>query len=249
MVIGMIPGRTVRAAVASRRAPAAPSSWRERARRAARPVEVAKPAWPPPPPLARDMAAQVDVKKRMEWFETCRRARSEVPGRPSRLDGAADGRRGLRGTPAGSGGGSSRQPAIAAAEAGAQVGDAPTDPPAPGLIGQGITFDTGEISIKPARSIEPEENRHGGRWGVVIRRRCGDRRARRRRCGVTGLVTAAENQVSGWVGVTGQVTRAAYDGKRIRWVNNRRRDGWVEDALGLRGKTEKATDMIVDEAT
>jgi leucyl aminopeptidase len=63
------------------------------------------------------------------------------------------------------------------------------------LVGKGITFDTGGLSIKPAEAMVNDEARHDRR----CRRDGDDGCARRVGCPVrvTGLVAAAENAISG----------------------------------------------------
>ena len=35
------------------------------------------------------------------------------------------------------------------------------------LVGKGITFDSGGLSLKPADGMDADEDRHGGRRGVI----------------------------------------------------------------------------------
>ena len=115
------------------------------------------------------------------------------------------------------------------------------------LVGKGITFDTGGISIKTAAGHEADEDRHGRRGG----RHRGH--ARRGRLGlpvrITALAPLAENAVSG-VGVPAR--RRASPTTTARPASRPTRDAEgrlvLADALGY-AVAELDADVIIDLAT
>jgi leucyl aminopeptidase len=126
------------------------------------------------------------------------------------------------------------------------VGGAPRDARHLVLVGKGITFDTGGISIKPAEGMHLMRTDMAGgaavigamlaiaRLGVPMR--------------VTGLVPAAENHVSGSAYRPGDVVRH-YDGRTTEVVNTDAEGRMVlADAIGYAVR-ELSPDLIVDVAT
>ena len=196
--------------------------------------------------LARDLASTPSDVKTPTWLvETAAALAAEVPGLAAtiwpvqRL--ADEGFGGLLAV----GGGSSRPPAMLQLSW-APVGAPPGDPRHLVLIGKGITFDTGGISIKPADGMHlmRTDMAAGGaviaamlaiaELGVPLR--------------VTGLVPAAENHVSGSAYRPGDIVRH-YDGTTTEVVNTDAEGRMVlADALGYAVR-ELAPDLIVDAAT
>ena len=114
------------------------------------------------------------------------------------------------------------------------------------LVGKGITFDSGGLSLEAAGRDDDDEERHG-------RRRGGDRRHHRRRpnCGlpvrVVGWVAATENMPSGTAIHPGDVL-VARNGTSIEVLNTDAEGRLVlADALCL--AAEEEPDAIVDIAT
>jgi leucyl aminopeptidase len=114
------------------------------------------------------------------------------------------------------------------------------------LVGKGITFDTGGISIKPADNLHLMRTDMAGggtviaalvaiaRLGLPVR--------------VTGLVPAAENHVSGSAYRPGDVVRH-YDGRTTEVTNTDAEGRMVlADALGYAVRTLRP-DLLVDVAT
>jgi leucyl aminopeptidase len=88
--------------------------------------------------------------------------------------------------------------------------------PAIGLLGKGITFDTGGISIKPAAGMEEMKTDMSGAAAVISAMiAIGKLKPGRN---VVGLVPATENAVGGGAQRPGDVVRAM-DGKSIEVVN------------------------------
>jgi leucyl aminopeptidase len=196
--------------------------------------------------LARDLASTPSDVKTPTWLvETAAELAGEVPGLTAEVWPVerlrAEGFGGLLAV----GGGSSRPPALLRltwAPAGAPLADNRHLV----LIGKGITFDTGGISIKPADGMHlmRTDMAAGGAviaamlaiagLGVPLR--------------VTGLVPAAENHVSGSAYRPGDVVRH-YDGTTTEVVNTDAEGRMVlADALGYAVR-ELAPDLIVDAAT
>ena len=142
------------------------------------------------------------------------------------------------------GGGSSRPPALL------RLDWAPDTVPADSrhlvLIGKGITFDTGGISIKPAHDMHLMRTDMAG-GGAVIAALLAIARLRVP-LRVTALVPAAENHVSGSAYRPGDIVRH-YDGTTTEVVNTDAEGRMVlADALGYAVR-ELAPDLIVDAAT
>ncbi|MDT7657443.1 MAG: leucyl aminopeptidase, partial [Pseudonocardiales bacterium] len=196
--------------------------------------------------LARDLASTPSDVKTPTWLvETAAELAAEVPGLTAEVWPVerlrAEGFGGLLAV----GGGSSRPPALL------RLGWAPAGAPLADnrhlvLVGKGITFDTGGISIKPADGMHlmRTDMAAGGaviaamlaiaRLGVPLR--------------VTGLVPAAENHVSGSAYRPGDVVRH-YDGTTTE-VSNTDAEGRMvlADALGYAVR-HLEPDLIVDVAT
>jgi leucyl aminopeptidase len=114
------------------------------------------------------------------------------------------------------------------------------------LIGKGITFDTGGISIKPAEGLHLMRTDMAGGAAVIaaLLAICELRLPLR----VTGLVPAAENHVSGSAYRPGDVVRH-YDG-RTSEVHNTDAEGRMvlADSIGYAVRTLRP-DLLVDVAT
>lgn len=126
------------------------------------------------------------------------------------------------------------------------VSDAPQDLPHVVLVGKGITFDTGGLSIKPAEGMVTMKRDMTGA-GVVLATlaalpdvRCPVR--------VTGLLALAENAVGGDAMRPGDVVR--HHGGRTSEVNNTDAEGRLvlADAMAY-AAAELAPDVLVDVAT
>ncbi len=94
------------------------------------------------------------------------------------------------------------------------------DPETPGnnlgLIGKGITFDTGGISIKPAAGMEAMKGDMAGGASVIAAMQIIAQL--KPRINVTGMVAATENMLSGSAQRPGDVVRAM-NGKTIEVIN------------------------------
>ena len=196
--------------------------------------------------LARDLASTPSDLKTPTWLVgTAAELAAEVPGLTAavwpveRL--AEEGFGGLLAV----GGGSSRPPALLRLDW--------TPPGAPlditrhlVLIGKGITFDTGGISIKPADGMHLMRTDMAGGAAVIAALLAIARLGPPLR--VTGLVPAAENHVSGSAYRPGDIVRH-YDGTTTEVVNTDAEGRMVlADALGYAVR-ELAPDLIVDAAT
>ena len=85
-----------------------------------------------------------------------------------------------------------------------------------GLVGKGITFDTGGISIKPADGMDRMKVDMGGGAAVIAAMR-GDSRLRRR-SRVIGIVPLTENMPGGRAVKPGDILRSA-SGKTVEVLN------------------------------
>ena len=200
--------------------------------------------------LARDLASTPSDVKTPTWLvRTAADLAAEVPGLSAtvwpveRL--TEEGFGGLLAV----GGGSSRPPALLRldwAPPGAGSTSEPTEPRHLVLIGKGITFDTGGISIKPADGMHLMRTDMAGGGAVIAALLSIARLGLPLR--VTGLVPAAENHVSGSAYRPGDVVRH-YDGTTTEVVNTDAEGRMVlADALGYAVR-ELAPDLIVDAAT
>ena len=114
-----------------------------------------------------------------------------------------------------------------------------------GLIGKGITFDTGGISIKPAANMEAMKGDMAGGASVIAAMQIIGRL--RPRINVTGMIAATENMPSGTAQRPGDVVRAM-NGKTIEIINTDAEGRLVlADALSL--ARERGITRLVDVAT
>lgn len=113
------------------------------------------------------------------------------------------------------------------------------------LVGKGITFDTGGISIKPAASMHEMKADMSGAAAVIAAVTAIARLGLQ--LNVTGYVCAAENMPSGEAHKPGDVLRA-YGGKTIE-VLNTDAEGRLVLADGLVRAQEDNPDIIIDIAT
>ncbi|MGH3952208.1 MAG: leucyl aminopeptidase family protein [Pseudonocardiaceae bacterium] len=114
------------------------------------------------------------------------------------------------------------------------------------LVGKGITFDTGGISIKPAAGMHlMRTDMSGGAAVIAAMRAIGGRKLPVR---VTALVPAAENHVSGSAYRPGDVLR--HYGGRTSEIGNTDAEGRIvlADALAY-GVERFSPDVVVDVAT
>lgn len=114
-----------------------------------------------------------------------------------------------------------------------------------GLIGKGITFDTGGISLKPAAGMEAMKGDMAGGASVIGAMRIIGRLGPR--INVTGMVAATENMPGGSAQRPGDVVRAR-NGKTIEVINTDAEGRLVlADALCL--ARERGIVRLVDVAT
>ncbi len=114
-----------------------------------------------------------------------------------------------------------------------------------GLIGKGITFDTGGISIKPAAGMEHMKGDMAGGASVIAAMQIIAQL--RPRINVTGMVAATENMPGGSAQRPGDVVRAM-NGKTIEVINTDAEGRLVlADALCL--ARERGVTRLVDVAT
>ena len=114
-----------------------------------------------------------------------------------------------------------------------------------GLIGKGITFDTGGISIKPAAGMEYMKGDMAGGASVIAAMQIIARL--KPRINVTGMVAATENMPGGSAQRPGDVVRAM-NGKTIEVINTDAEGRLVlADALCL--ARERGITRLVDIAT
>jgi leucyl aminopeptidase len=113
------------------------------------------------------------------------------------------------------------------------------------LVGKGITFDTGGISIKPAASME--EMKHDMSGGAAVLGALRAAALLRLPLHVVGIVPAAQNSPGGRAYLPGDVVRSA-SGKTIE-VLNTDAEGRVVLADGLHHAQSYRPDAIVDLAT
>ena len=114
-----------------------------------------------------------------------------------------------------------------------------------GLIGKGITFDTGGISLKPAANMEAMKGDMAGGASVIAAMQM--IAALKPRINVTGMVAATENMPGGSAQRPGDVVRAM-NGKTIEVINTDAEGRLVlADALCL--ARERGITRLVDVAT
>ena len=120
-----------------------------------------------------------------------------------------------------------------------------TDGPVPALVGKGITFDTGGISIKPADNMEKMKYDMAGGAAMI-----GAMRAialLKPRVRVIGIVCAAENMPSGTAQKPGDV-QTAMSGKTIEIINTDA-EGRLVLADGLAYAKQLGATHLIDAAT
>ena len=114
-----------------------------------------------------------------------------------------------------------------------------------GLIGKGITFDTGGISLKPAANMEAMKGDMAGGASVIAAMKIIG--TLKPRINVTGMVAATENMPGGSAQRPGDVVRAM-NGKTIEVINTDAEGRLVlADALCL--ARERGITRLVDVAT
>ncbi len=121
----------------------------------------------------------------------------------------------------------------------------PPDAPVLALVGKGITFDTGGISIKPALGMESMKGDMGG--GAAVLCALHAIAALEVPCNVIGVVPATENMPGGRALKPGDVIRAM-DGTTIEVVNTDA-EGRVVLADGLALARRMGATHLVDVAT
>ena len=113
------------------------------------------------------------------------------------------------------------------------------------LVGKGITFDTGGISIKPAANMDEMKADMSGAAAVIAAVQA--IAALELPIAVTGWVPAAENMPSGTAQRPGDVL-TTYGGKTVEVLNTDAEGRLIlADALGM--AAEESPDLIVDVAT
>ncbi|MFC5470613.1 leucyl aminopeptidase [Cohnella suwonensis] len=114
-----------------------------------------------------------------------------------------------------------------------------------GLIGKGVTFDTGGISIKPALGMEEMISDMGGAAAVLgAMRAVGEGKPR---ANVVAVVPAAENMPSGSAFKPGDVVRM-YGGKTVE-VLNTDAEGRIVLGDGLTTAIREGATKLIDVAT
>jgi len=125
------------------------------------------------------------------------------------------------------------------------AGGAPKDSPVFGLVGKGITFDTGGISIKPADNMEKMKYDMAGGAAML-----GAMRAialLKPKVPVIGIVCAAENMPDGKAQKPGDV-QTAMSGKTIEIINTDA-EGRLVLADGLHYAKQLGATHLIDAAT
>ncbi|RCW42788.1 leucyl aminopeptidase [Halopolyspora algeriensis] len=205
--------------------------------------------WASATALARDLANAPSNVKDPEWFTTtaAQLARA-VPGLEAVVRDEkwlAD--RGFGGILA-VGGGSARPPRLLELSWNPDPQDSGADPSSPHivLVGKGITFDTGGISIKPAEGMELMRTDMAGGGAVIGAMLSIARSGLPVR--VTALVPSAENHVSGSAYRPGDIVR--HYGGTTTEVGNTDAEGRMvmADALAYAVRRHEP-DMLVDVAT
>ncbi len=119
------------------------------------------------------------------------------------------------------------------------------DAPYIGVVGKGITFDTGGISIKPAEGMDHMKfDMSGGAWTIGIMRIIAQLKPN---INVIGIVSAAENMPSGSAYRPGDVI-GSLEGKSIE-VLNTDAEGRVVLADGLAYARKLGATRLIDMAT
>jgi leucyl aminopeptidase len=113
------------------------------------------------------------------------------------------------------------------------------------LVGKGVTFDSGGISIKPSNAMETMKSDMAGAAAVVAALTAIARLGLR--LNVTGWVPTAENMPSGAAIRPGDVL-TMYKGKRVE-VLNTDAEGRLILADAITRASEESPDLIIDAAT
>lgn len=124
-------------------------------------------------------------------------------------------------------------------------GGAAKDGPVIGLVGKGITFDTGGISIKPADNMEKMKYDMAGGAAMIGAMRA--IAALKPKVRVLGIVCAAENMPSGTAYKPGDVI-TAMSGKQIEIINTDA-EGRMVLADGLNYARQLGATHLIDAAT
>ena len=123
--------------------------------------------------------------------------------------------------------------------------DAPKDGPVLGLVGKGITFDTGGISIKPADNMEKMKyDMAGGAAMIGAMRAIAQLKPKVR---VVGVICATENMPGGKAYKPGDVL-TAMSGKTIEIINTDA-EGRLVLADGLHYAQQLGATHLIDAAT
>lgn len=117
--------------------------------------------------------------------------------------------------------------------------------PALGLVGKGITFDTGGISIKPSASMEEMKSDMAGAASVAAAVLAAARL--RLPVNVTAMLPLTENMPSGTATRPGDIVRGR-NGKTVE-INNTDAEGRLILADTLSYLTEQGVDRVLDVAT
>jgi leucyl aminopeptidase len=194
--------------------------------------------------LARDLANTPSNVKDPSWLAgTAARLADAVPGLTARVRDEDWLREHGFGGVVAVGDGSSRPPRLLELSWRPKGGDSA---PHLALVGKGITFDTGGISIKPADNLHVMRTDMAG-GGAVIAAVIAIAQLRLP-VRVTGLVPAAENHVSGTAYRPGDVV-THYDGRTTEVTNTDAEGRMVlADGLGYAVRTLRP-DLLVDVAT
>lgn len=113
------------------------------------------------------------------------------------------------------------------------------------LVGKGITFDSGGLSLKPSKHMETMKSDMAGAAAVLATLRALPKT--RPSCDVYGIICAAENMPSGSATRPGDVLKAM-NGKSIEVINTDA-EGRLVLADGLSWAVKQGVEQIVDLAT
>ena len=194
--------------------------------------------------LARDLANTPSSTKGPSWVATRARRAAAEAGLSVRVrdhrELAAEGFGGLVAV----GGGAQRPPRLV--EIGYEPASSDARTPHVVLVGKGITFDTGGISLKPREAmLGMKTDMTGAGVVLAVLRACGALGVRVR---VTGLMPLAENTIGGGAYRPGDVV-VPYGGRTVE-IRNTDAEGRLvlADALSY-ADAELAPDVLVDVAT
>ena len=124
----------------------------------------------------------------------------------------------------------------------------PPEPPilTLGLVGKGITFDSGGLSLKPTRSMIDMKGDMAGAAAVLATLQA-VARLRPRRIAVHGVLCCAENMPSGHASRPGDIVRAM-NGKTVE-ITNTDAEGRLVLADGMVYTARQGADALIDLAT